>query len=153
MGYSTEFRGAIKVSPPLTEQERQYLLDFSKTCHKERKGGPYALAAKATGFFAYSPAEEEKHKQLTGQPGQWCNWIPNEDGTAIVWNGAEKFYDSVAWMIYLIEHFIGPHPKAKRELKFLRGHRLDGVILAQGDDMMDRWELVVEDSNARRRRA
>jgi hypothetical protein len=40
-----------------------------------------------------------------GQPGLWCKWAPNELGTAIVWNRAEKFYDYVKWLKYLIKHF------------------------------------------------
>jgi hypothetical protein len=31
------------------------------------------------------------------QPGLWCQWIPNEDGTAICWDGGEKFYNSIEW--------------------------------------------------------
>ena len=33
-----------------------------------------------------------------GQPGLWCQWVPTDDGHALVWNGHEKFYRSSGWM-------------------------------------------------------
>ena len=65
-----------------------------------------------------------------GQPGLWCQWVPTHDGKFIVWDGNEKFYNSAEWMTYLIEHFIGDRPKAKKELPFLQGHTCNGRILA-----------------------
>jgi hypothetical protein len=86
-----------------------------------------------------------------GQPGLWCQWIPTVDGSAIEWNGVEKFYDSEEWMRYLIEHFIGSDPKANRELKLFQPHTLNGEILAQGEDIKDRWKLIVTNNVVTRR--
>lgn len=159
MGYSTEFRGQIEVSPPLSKKEREYLLAFNRTRHCRKDGSPYAVdppskkKAQLIGIPYESPEEMDHNRAASGQPGLWCHWIPNQDGTAIVWDGGEKFYDSLEWMQYLIDHFIGPNPIARKELKFIQPHTLKGIILAQGDNMLDRWELVVENGKARRRRA
>jgi hypothetical protein len=73
--------------------------------------------------------------------------VPTEDGHAIEWNGVEKFYSSAEWMAYLIEHFLGPIPKAKAELPFQQTHTLNGDILAQGEEISDRWKLIVKDGH------
>jgi len=53
-------------------------------------------------------------------------------------------------MQYLIEHFVGENPVAKltypEEFAFLQSHRLNGEILAQGEDSQDRWTLIVTDN-------
>jgi hypothetical protein len=67
-----------------------------------------------------------------GQPGLWCQWEPNEDGTAIVWNQAEKFYDYIRWLEYLIKHFLAPW-----------GYVLDGEVEWQGEEDEDRGTIQV----------
>jgi hypothetical protein len=68
----------------------------------------------------------------TGQPGLWCKWEPNGDGTAIVWSGAEKFYDYVEWAQYLLDHFLTPW-----------GYKLSGRVNWQGEDGSDTGYMVI----------
>jgi hypothetical protein len=70
-----------------------------------------------------------------GQPGLWCKWEPSEDRTAIIWNGAEKFYDYLEWPSYLIEHFLEPW-----------GYVLNGQMTWQGEDPDDVGTIVVTDN-------
>lgn len=58
---------------------------------------------------------DEEHADETGRTGVdgkpdsvYCQWIPNEHGTGLKWDGGEKFYDYVEWLEYLISHFIEP---------------------------------------------
>lgn len=71
----------------------------------------------------------------TGQPGLWCDWAPNEDGTAIQWNGAEKFYYYLEWIQYLIDHFLGPW-----------GYLLNGEVNWQGEEESDRGVITITDN-------
>jgi hypothetical protein len=84
------------------------------------------------------------------QPGLWCQWIPNDEGNAIEWNGVEKFYDSAEWMTYLINHFLGSNPIVKQLhpecFSFLQGHMLNGQIEAQGEETSDHWYLKVNNN-------
>lgn len=66
------------------------------------------------------------------QPGLWCQWVPNESGTAIVWDGGEKFYEYVEWLRYLVEHFLRPW-----------GYQLDGEVDWVGEDSDDRGVIEV----------
>lgn len=69
------------------------------------------------------------------QPGLWCHWTPNEDGTAIEWDGGEKFYDYIDWLAYLIEHFLAPW-----------GYALNGEVQWEGEDSDDRGMIRVSDN-------
>jgi hypothetical protein len=107
MGYQTEFTGSVTVEPPLAAAQVAHLREFS----------------------------EERHDDwdIPNIPRSvWCDWVATDDGTAIKWNGTEKFYDGDQWMRYLIDTFIQP-----------AGHVVNGVIEAQGEDPDDRWDLVV----------
>lgn len=84
MGYQTDLFGEFKTSRPLTVKEKKELEEFADTRH----GGN---------------TESDPDK-----PGFWCQWVPNEDGTAMEWDGNEKFYNYIEWIEYLIKHFFEP---------------------------------------------
>lgn len=146
MGYTTEFTGHVTVSPPLNPAEIAYLDKFADTRRMNRPAGPYATTDDRysdLGRIGYNTSPE-------GQPGLWCNWEPTRDGTAIKWNGFEKFYDADAWMAYLIDHFLQPGGKAQGHPgfeDFTFDHVVNGEIKAQGEDPDDTWTLHVT-SNA-----
>jgi hypothetical protein len=71
----------------------------------------------------------------SGQPGLWCNWQPNKDGTAIVWSGAEKFYAYVDWLDYLIDNFLRPWE-----------YVLNGKVRWRGQERDDRGIITVKDN-------
>jgi hypothetical protein len=146
MGYTTAFMGQITVEPPLNKKEIAFLQKFSKTRRMNRTKGPYYV--EGTGDFGQNQDADviEHNTPPEGQPGLWCGWIPSEDGKYIEWDGGEKFYESEAWMAYIIRHFIGSDPIAKPKLKFLQGHVCNGEIEAQGEDRGDHWMLIVKDN-------
>ncbi len=84
MGYTTEFSGSFSLNKALTVAQKKELEEFANTRH----GGNM-------------DSDDDK-------PGFYCQWVPNEDGTEIEWDGSEKFYHYVEWIEYLIEHFIKP---------------------------------------------
>ncbi len=156
MGYSTDFDGQVTVTPPLNAHEVAYLRKFSDSRRMDRKNGPYFIGS---GDFGQDHDADirDYNRPPTEQPGLWCNWEPTEDGTAIQWNGSEKFYDSPDWMAYLIDTFLKPGATVAAEMAnpvpgrvypeefghFTSDHTVDGTIDAQGDDPEDRWQLVV----------
>jgi hypothetical protein len=147
MGYNTEFSGSIAITPPLNPEEIAYLNKFSDTRRMDREKGPYFVDGTEEFGQGKDPDIRNYNSPPNGQPGLWCQWVPTEDGTAIVWNDQEKFYESVAWMEYLIEHFLKPGALAAAQLPFLQAnHILNGTITAQGEELDDRWLLVVKDN-------
>jgi hypothetical protein len=149
MGYTTTFSGRVTVSPPLNAEEITYLTKFNETRRMECAQGPYYVDR--GGFMGQDHSDPliiEYNQPPRGQPGLWCQWCPTEDGTAIEWDGGEKFYDAEIWMQYLIDHFL--RPGAFAPLPFLqKNHTVAGTIDAQGEDPSDRWQLIVEDNKVR----
>ncbi len=69
------------------------------------------------------------------QPGLWCQWVPNEDGTAILWDGKEKFYEYVARIDYRIKNFLGPW-----------GYTLNGEVDWDGEETGDNGVIHIQDN-------
>lgn len=162
MGYTTDFTGQITVTPPLNTAEITYLKRFADTRRMHRGNGPYFTGSGLAGQ-GQDPDIINFNAPGPEQPGLWCNWVPTDDGTAIEWNNAEKFYNSVEWMRYLIQAFLEKGAAVQVELAapvegrvypvefegFTFDHVLNGVIEAQGEDSDDRWVLVVENNEVR----
>ncbi|AUG80534.1 hypothetical protein CFP65_5853 [Kitasatospora sp. MMS16-BH015] len=146
MGYTTEFTGRIAVEPPLNPQEIAYLRKFAGTRRMDRANGPYFVDGSGYAGQGRDADIREHNKPPAGQPGLWCKWEPTADGTAIEWNGHEKFYAAAEWMAYLVEHFLKPGARTQGHPGFEGfgfDHLLDGVIDAQGEEPWDTWQLVV----------
>ena len=143
MGYSTDFEGDIGIEPPLSLKEVNFLNKFSDSRRVHRENGPYCCDDNVSDVIDHNQPPQ-------GQPGLWCQWVPDESGSAIIWDGNEKFYCAGEWMVYVIEHFLKENPLAKaenpEEFEFLQGHTLNGEICAQGDESDDRWQIEVKDN-------
>ena len=149
MGYTTEFDGEINIVPPLNEKEIKYINKFSDTRRMNRKNGPYYVGG--TGYYGCDIESDviDHNSPDPSQPGLWCQWMANEEGTQIEWDGGEKFYHAAEWMRYIIDHFIGKNPLAKlnqpEHFDFLQGHTLNGEIYANGEESGDHWMIEVND--------
>lgn len=153
MGYTTSFSGQITIVPALDADEIAFLQKFSETRRMCRKCGPYFVGGSGDFGQGRDPDVIDYNRPDPSQPGLWCQWRPTEDGSAIEWNEAEKFYDSAEWMKYLIVHFLKPGAEAVGKVEVLKGgHVLNGVIEAQGEDSSDRWDLLVKDNKVTVRR-
>lgn len=111
MGYQTDLFGEFRTSRPLTVKEKKTLEDFAE----ERHGGN---------------VDHDKDK-----PGFWCQWVPNEDGTAIQWDYNEKFYNYIEWIQYLVKHFFEPW-----------GVKLNGEVEWEGEESGDLGKIIVTDN-------
>lgn len=69
------------------------------------------------------------------QPGLWCQWTLNDDGTELMWDGGEKFYCYTEWLKYMIKHFFNPW-----------GITLNGEIEWEGEERGDLGKIVVTDN-------
>lgn len=157
MGYTTEFEGSLRVMPALTPAHAAYLLKFAETRRMKRRAEVTAIRPDPTrdaaglpvgydgAYFVGATAQfgQENTPDIVdggvpphNQPSLWCQWIPNSTGTAILWNGAEKFYEYERWLEYLIRNFLQPW-----------GYTLDGEIEFQGEDLEDFGRIRVA-SNA-----
>jgi hypothetical protein len=56
----------------------------------------------------YSDDAHEARMRGDVQPSLWCQWMPSDDGRAIVWDRGEKFQQHAEWLRYLLRHFLIP---------------------------------------------
>lgn len=156
MGYTTSFDGEFAIDKPLAPEHREYLEAFSNTRRMKRKakltakrddsvreaaglavgdeGGYFVGAGGSCGQESHrdTPDIDDYNEPPKGQPGLWCQWEPNEDGTTIFWDGGEKFYYYVEWITYLIDHFLAPW-----------GYVLNGTVTWDGEEQGDVGKIIV----------
>ena len=155
MGYTTDFSGSVAVEPPLNAAEIAFLTEFAETRRMHRRNGP--LYAQNDGDFGQSDPGDviDGNRPHPDQPGLWCQWVPVDDGHAIEWDGGEKFYESAAWMKYIVEKLLAPSARRYidahlsddiRLAAFTCDHVVNGRIEAQGEDSSDQWVLIVENN-------
>ncbi|MEG4520145.1 MULTISPECIES: hypothetical protein [unclassified Microcoleus] len=154
MGYTTTFDGIFHLNKRLLDSESIYLLEFSRT--RRMKRNPAILqsipdpAREAVGlpvgeegcYFVNEKWDKDSEVSVVNynrppktQPGLWCQWIPTADGGGIQWSGAEKFYDYVEWLQYIINNFIEPW-----------GYVLRGEVNWQGEREEDVGMIWVENN-------
>lgn len=159
MGYHTDFSGEFTCTPALTPEQVAYLKAFNETRRMRRNttqtvklpdpkreavglpvgiDGGYFVGA--PGFMGedHTPDVTDHNRPPSGQPGLWCQWTPSEDGTLIVWDEGEKFYDYVDWIKYLITHFLTPW-----------GVKLNGTVDWAGEEQGDIGKIIVENNSVR----
>jgi hypothetical protein len=157
MGYTTDFSGEFESNKPFSPEHKAYLKQFAYTRRMARdpkvaetlpdplreavklpigEEGGYYVGTDDNDFGQKRDESVLEHNgPPKGQPGLWCQWTPNEAGTAIEWDGGEKFYEYVAWLEYLIEHFLKPW-----------GYVLNGSVTWQGEESDDRGTIHVRDN-------
>jgi hypothetical protein len=158
MGYDITFEGGSQISPSLTREQREYLRSFTRTRRVRRDPSKAAelpdpqrlklgLPVGDEGaFFVGSgydrkeddPSVIDANSPPAGQPGLWCQWVPNDGGDVLEWDGREKFVAYFDWLRYLIEAFFQPW-----------GCVLDGRVSWKGDNYWDLGELIVERNKIR----
>ena len=70
------------------------------------------------------------------QPGLWCQWEPNAEATAIVWDECEKSYNYIEWLRYLIKHFLEPW-----------GYVLNGSVRWLGENHFGDYGTIIVTDN------
>lgn len=166
MGYHTDFWGSFTLNKPLKAHHRKFLVMFSDTRRMDRDvskiegmnnvnkeclkllkkcnlGLEYYCGA---GFAGQDEDDSIVDYNSSGMfPSLWCKWAPNEDGTAIQWNGAEKFYDYVEWLKFLVQHFLAPWGYVLNgEVKWEGESEGDlGVIVAKNNEIYTKRGVVV----------
>lgn len=152
MGYSTDFYGRIEITPALNKSEVEYLQLFAETRHMIREQGEYYVDG------TYGQDETGVNTKLghhnrppASQPSLWCNFTADADGTALEWTGSEKTQCGDEWIEYLINHFLKPDALASKSgldyfKDFTFDHVCNGQMLAQGEDIQDRWKIIVTDN-------
>lgn len=142
MGYSTDFSGRFQLDKPLQPKIKQFLQKLGETRRMKRNveeafGIEGEFFVFGTGDYGQGQDDNivEFNQEPSTQPSLWCQWIPNEDGTAIEWDCNEKFYAYNDWLFYIINKILAPN-----------GYTLNGVVTWQGEETGDVGKIVVVDN-------
>lgn len=156
MGYTTRFKGQFHLDKPLAPAHDAYLTQFAGTRRMKRdplvaNGLPDSVRRAAhipigndgayfTGGLGFNGQERDisvldSNLPPGGQPSLWCQWRPSAEGTRIVWDGGEKFYEYIPWLKYLIGHFLNPW-----------GYTLNGQVTWEGEEAADKGVIDVVDN-------
>jgi hypothetical protein len=134
MGYTTDFVGHIDIDPALNQDEIEYLTAFARSRHWDRPEGPYVVPGNP--YVDERPGVDEKRysRVSPGKPQLYCQWVPCWDGCCLSFDGQEKFYEPVAWLRYLVTHFLRPGAKASRSglpefEHFTFDHAVSGMVV------------------------
>lgn len=121
MGYSTDFDGILKFNNPLSVEQDAFLRTI---CSGEME-------------------DVDKHPEWS-RPANYHGYIQlviSKDQSGIEWDGNEKFYDAVDAVNTVIMTMQDKFPE----------FGLEGSLLAQGEEVRDRWYLVISNGLAERR--
>lgn len=148
MGYNTDFHGKLSIEPILKPEDKKFLYDFSNSRHIKRDidkliklygPGEYGIDGEWFCDGNCSPDRDESilnyNMPPSTQPGLWCDFCPNEDGSALIWNGDEKTSNGLEWITYLVTKYLAP-----------RGYLVNGRLDANGEEYGDFWAIVVKDN-------
>jgi hypothetical protein len=143
MGYTTEFNGDFELDKELVSLDMKFLVKLNETRRMKREFAKDAYG-KDGEMYVYGGGEfgQDHEDSITdynsppeSQPSLWCHWRPNEDGTAIEWDGGEKFYGYVEWIEWIIDRVIEP-----------RGYILNGAVEWSGEDEEDVGVIRINDN-------
>lgn len=146
MGYTTEFEGRFTLNRQLDAETLTFLRKFNETRRmKRRVPEKYGVEGEfyVDGVGLFGQGEDgtiiDYNEPPSTQPDLWCKWRPTDDGAAIEWDGAEKFYAYVEWLEYLITNVLAP-----------KGYVLNGEVRYQGERQDDRGRIVATDNKVKR---
>lgn len=142
MGYTTDFSGRFELDKPLAPKMKKFLTMFNETRRMKRNvDEAFGIDGEFFVFGTGSYGQDQDNsivdfnQQPSTQPSLWCQWVPNEDGTAIEWDGGEKFYAYSEWLFYLINKILAPN-----------GYTLNGTVIWQGEETGDVGKIHVVDN-------
>ena len=116
MGYTTDFDGEVKTDRPVDDKTYELINGLNRTRRMKRKIEGYGVE----GEFYFNPDSNscgqdwddptivDSNNPPRTQPGLWMQWKMNSDKQTIEWDGGEKFYDYIEWMVYLIDKILAP---------------------------------------------
>lgn len=145
MGYTTDFRGQFNLNKKLDKETHEFLTKLAETRRMARNVGPEygtegEFYVEGKGLMGQDREDNviDQNQPPSTQPSLWLQWIPTDDGTAIVWDENEKFYCYVEWIEYLIEKILAP-----------KGYVLNGAVDWQGEEFDDMGSIIIEDNQVR----
>lgn len=118
MGYTTDFKGEIHISPKLSEE----------------------LENDLNTLYDSNSRNWNKHEEFSRFPRPshegYCQWELKNN--SIVWDGGEKFYNYVEWLEYIIKYIESQEPNT---------YSYSGQLLWQGEEIGDIGKIYITENS------
>lgn len=162
MGYTTDFNGSVtiewpngyKAIAPWGNSIEEFVTNwnaFANTRHMaflspdlDPVWGPEGAFLRE-GVPVYDNSPHWRNSMVKGNdppigvPGLWCQWVIHDDYTkgsyVIEWDGCEKFYNYVEWLVWMIQFVLEPS-----------GATCEGTILWYGESKDDYGTITVQNN-------
>lgn len=138
MGTTTYFKGEFKLNRPLDASTKALIDKLATSRRLARHVNPFKYGVQGELYVSnhdYNDGNNEGVLDYNSPPNTqaslWCHWTTNAEGTAILWDGGEKFYNSAHWIRFILHSILIP-----------RGYNLDGIVNAKTEDD-DRYHIIV----------
>ena len=157
MGYTTYFSGQFEFDKPVEPWLIEYVEKFCQSrrmkrdnekikelypkwkdlCFNGELGVEGEFFVGGIGFYGQTDEDSviDHNRPPCTQPGLWCQWVITDDGKYLEWDGGEKFYEYVDWLVYMIGNFFAP-----------LGYKLNGEVTFDGEDYDDIGVIYVKDN-------
>jgi hypothetical protein len=142
MGYTTDFNGEFKLNKKLDTETHTFLDKLAETRRMKRNvdakygvEGEFYIDGEGFAGQAHEDNVIDHNSPPSTQPSLWLQWRPTDDGTAIEWDGGEKFYEYVEWIEYLIAKILAP-----------RGYTLTGAVQWRGENFDDMGTILIQNN-------
>ena len=147
MGYETKFSGSMTISPPLSDEDFEFLRAFNLTRHYQRNvddkfgmlGELYVeeedSAASSLFTGKKDPIVVDYNTPPPTQPSLWCGWYPdpNDRDSLCIEDG--KTYCYTEWLEYIIKNFLAP-----------KGYTVNGCVQYEGEEFGDIGYIEAKDN-------
>ena len=154
MGLHTDYLGSVRIEPPLSLAE----VDFVKGFNRTRHCGDRAALDVVTHPADHVPAGDvvSSNRVADGMPGLWCPWTCCDEGCCLRWDQGEKPSAPDRWLRYLIDTFLRPGAalaadRAAGAAGLTFDHVLSGTIVGERRETGELFALTVKDNVVRRR--
>ena len=154
MGLHTDYLGSLRIEPPLSPAEVDFLKSFNRTRHCGDRAPLDVVAHPADNDPAGDV--ESYNRVAAGMPELWCPWTSCDEGCCLRWDQGEKPYAPDQWLRYLIDTFLRPGAAlaadaAARAVGLTFDHVLTGMLVGERRETGELFALAVKDNVVRRR--
>ena len=154
MGLHTDYLGSLRIQPPLSPAEVDFLQRFHRTRHCGDRTALDVVAHPADNEPAGDAASSSR--VAVGMPELWCPWTCCNEGCCLRWGEVEKPYAPDRWLRYLIDTFLRPGAALATDptacaLGLTFDHVLSGMLVGERRETAELFALAVKDNVVRRR--
>jgi hypothetical protein len=106
MGYTTNFKGSFNIDKPLKPEHRQIIEHLNNKKHESNL-----------------------------MPSTYCQWVIDNEGKAVFWDGKEKFYAYEKWIAFIVS-ILEP-----------LGYKINGKVFWIGEDKRDVGTIFIKNNS------